>query len=408
VLIIVTIIPRGTTFNPLSKTYTYAVKFVCVPEVGPATTDSAVPFVPALHRTVINVHNFTDGKIELEKKAVLARSEDEERGPISKKITDVLESNQALFIDCLDIFELLDNQLPGPPFPAGDGFVVIESRVKLDVAAVYTTEIRDEKQEILFRTVTQPFKVRVVIPNGSGREPLPDPGQPPFPGFRAEVLSVDFEKTFDLFNKVIYKYVGEAESPGCPGWDKCTGTREVLIPAPGIGLPFPDPEGGEDEPKSLEELLQNLDPSFKKILDVDATMAQTEQIKQEVTYRWVSPPSKIVVDFQPYVVANAVEIVEDDDQDGQIDEDTLDAVDNDNDGAIDEDPPLATGQEIEILGTSIAVGVGASTDVEQLIAPKVQISRLALVLFVVIIVIIIIIIVVIIFFLVRKRNGHRY
>jgi hypothetical protein len=148
-----------------------------VPEVGLAEIDgSEVPFEPAVFRTVINVHNFTDRSVSFTKKAVLARSEDLDRGSISGKITEVLGPDQALFVDCLDVAQLLQDQLANQPVPPGDGFVVIESDVELDVVAVYTSKIVEQKQEIRYRIVTEPFKVRVIQENGAGRERLPTPG----------------------------------------------------------------------------------------------------------------------------------------------------------------------------------------------------------------------------------------
>ena len=196
------------------KTLTYSVKFACVPDVISTTVNSEVPFEPAFHGTAINIHNFTDDTIQFTKKAVLARGEDAGRGPISEKVTEVLGPDQALFIDCLDISKLLHNQLAGAPFPAGDGFVIIESKVELDIVAVYTTQIKEER--VLYRFVTPPFKVRAVKGDGSGQEALPEPGQAPFQGFHPEVLHVDFEKTFDVLNKVMYAYEIHPKEPGCP------------------------------------------------------------------------------------------------------------------------------------------------------------------------------------------------
>jgi hypothetical protein len=292
---------------------------------------------------------------------VLARSEDLNRGPISGTVTEELEPDQALFIDCLDVALLLEDELAGSPAPPGDGFVVIESDVRLDVVAVYTSQIVERKQEILYRFVTEPFKVRVVHENGPGRDRLPPPGEPPFERFHAEVISVDFEKTFGVLNKVIYEYKLHGWAKECPG-ENCTGTREILFPAPEPGVPFPNPDSPEGEAKSLEDLIRPLDRDFKKIIDVEATMYQTDRIKQEITYRWVSDPLKTVVDFREDVVVDVKSIVEDEDKDGQTNEDGLDGVDNDGDGLFDEDPPLTGGRAIEILDTDIAVGVGESED----------------------------------------------
>jgi hypothetical protein len=395
--------------------FIYSVKFACVPEVGLAEIDgSEVPFEPAVFRTVINVHNFTDRSVSFTKKAVLARSEDLDRGSISGKITEVLGPDQALFVDCLDVAQLLQDQLANQPVPPGDGFVVIESDVELDVAAVYTSKIVEQKQEIRYRIVTEPFKVRVIQENGAGRERLPTPGDPPFEGFHAEVLSVDFEKTFGVLNKVIYSFEKPGWTKQCPGHQDCSGTREILIPAPEPGVPFPDPNGAEDEAKSLEELIRKLDKSLKKIIDVDAVMFQTDEIKQEVTYRWVSDPAKVVVDFQSDVVVDVKSMVEDEDRDGRSNEDPMDGVDNDADGMFDEDPPLRPGQQLEILDTDIAIGVGESEDVEY-IRPAVQefapdeTDPIGVILVVAcVVIIVILIIIVLIYWLLTKKRRNQY
>ena len=58
-----------------------SIKFVCIPTVGP---DKEAVFVPQNYRTVINVHNPNSHQVFFEKKAVIAQSEDEDRGQISR------------------------------------------------------------------------------------------------------------------------------------------------------------------------------------------------------------------------------------------------------------------------------------------------------------------------------------
>jgi CARDB protein len=111
----------------------YSVKFVCVPLVGP---DKEGAFVPQNYSTVINVHNPYSHSIFFLKKAVIAQSEDEERGQISKFMKDALKPDQALSINCKDIVNLFNNTSSS----IGDGFVVLLSNEKLDVSSVYTTQ----------------------------------------------------------------------------------------------------------------------------------------------------------------------------------------------------------------------------------------------------------------------------
>jgi hypothetical protein len=117
--------------------FMYTVKFACVKEVGPPEAEfGGAPFVPAQYRTAVNIHNPQRDDVSFSKKAVVALSQgSEERGIISEWREERLRSDEALDVDCLDIRELL-----GGDQPVGDGFVVIESRVPLDVVAVYTTE----------------------------------------------------------------------------------------------------------------------------------------------------------------------------------------------------------------------------------------------------------------------------
>jgi hypothetical protein len=117
--------------------FMYTVKFTCVEEVGPAEADfGGVPFMRAQYRTAVNIHNPQRDDVGFQKKAVVALSQgSEERGIISEWREERLRSDEALDVDCVDIQKLL-----GGTQPVGDGFVVIESRVPLDVVAVYTTE----------------------------------------------------------------------------------------------------------------------------------------------------------------------------------------------------------------------------------------------------------------------------
>lgn len=109
----------------------YSVKFICIPSVGP---DKEGVFMPQNYSTVINVHNPSSHNLTLLKKAVIAQSEDEQRGLISKFHKDFLAVDQALSINCNDIFDLFNHTSS-----FGDGFVVLLSNEKLDVSSVYTT-----------------------------------------------------------------------------------------------------------------------------------------------------------------------------------------------------------------------------------------------------------------------------
>jgi hypothetical protein len=117
--------------------FMYTVKFACVEEVGPAEADfGGIPFLPARYRTAVNIHNPQRDDVSFQKKAVVALSQGSgEHGFISEWQEERLRSDDALDVDCRDIQKLL-----GGTQPVGDGFVVIESQLPLDVVAVYTTE----------------------------------------------------------------------------------------------------------------------------------------------------------------------------------------------------------------------------------------------------------------------------
>lgn len=102
----------------------YAVKFVC----GAPRTRAVAP---GLYFTAINVHNPYPDTVLFRKK-VASTLPREQPGPISPFWGSTLVPDQALEIDCDDIFR--HARLEG----FGKGFVVIQSPVPLDVVAVYT------------------------------------------------------------------------------------------------------------------------------------------------------------------------------------------------------------------------------------------------------------------------------
>jgi hypothetical protein len=132
--ILIAILSFTVTASLAQNQFMYSIKFVCIPTVGP---DKEAVFVPQNYSTVVNVHNpKPNQEALLEKHAVIAQSEDEERGPFSTFVREFLKPDQALSINCNDIRSLFNNTLP----TIGDGFVVLKSNLKLDVSAVYTTQ----------------------------------------------------------------------------------------------------------------------------------------------------------------------------------------------------------------------------------------------------------------------------
>lgn len=361
--------------------YEFPVKFVCGAPSGEQIERHAI--MPGVYATDININNPFDEDTKFRWKAVFVVPHETTDWTLVK-----LEPNEGEKIEGQDILEKLLPMLPPGTRPPEfwEGIVVIESIRRLDVSVVYTSDLilpeQKEKQEILFRIVSDPFKVLGIIEDGEGLTPFPPPidvykseefeipetswqwlPKPPPEGpkppvdeltflrWTLEVLDVDFEKVFQTYNKVVYEVKGVAS----------TGTRELLLPAPELLVPYPN-EG------TLEDIIKEYDEDFVSIIEGYPAMVQTEFIKQEVVYRWVSEPIKVVLETEQYVFIFPWDIANDDDLDGIPDEDPPGGGDEDGDGQDGEDPPLPPGFEIEILDTDIAagtgVGVGHSQDIE--------------------------------------------
>lgn len=102
----------------------YAVKFVC------GKSDSSV-VVPGLYFTSVNVHNPGREAAGFLKKFAVTRPR-QTAGPVTKLIEAKLGSDEAFAIECREIVARTHST------GFVEGFVVIESRVELDVVAVYT------------------------------------------------------------------------------------------------------------------------------------------------------------------------------------------------------------------------------------------------------------------------------
>jgi CARDB len=91
-----------------------------------------------LYATAVNIHNPNDGAVEIDKKVALTFPPKEERpGEIRPIARHVLQSDEALEVDCDDLKEeVFPNGFPDAYIK---GFVVIRSTESLDITAVYTT-----------------------------------------------------------------------------------------------------------------------------------------------------------------------------------------------------------------------------------------------------------------------------
>lgn len=115
------------------EVFIYSAKFVCGLSVDDSSNFSVVR---GKYRTVVNIHNFSDTTITVWKKAILALPQFQNPMPPSEKMPVTIGPDGAFEVDCREIAQWLNL----PPNQFATGFVVIESRFKLDVVAVYTVE----------------------------------------------------------------------------------------------------------------------------------------------------------------------------------------------------------------------------------------------------------------------------
>ncbi len=122
--------------------FQYAAKFVCGKSAGEVVA-------PGVYFTAVNVHNPTYSTIGLRVKVAVALP-GLQAGPVSKFYDVKLGPDEALEIDCPDIFNP-DIFKFNTPMKARflKGFVVIKSGVELDVVAVYTAAGREKYVETL-------------------------------------------------------------------------------------------------------------------------------------------------------------------------------------------------------------------------------------------------------------------
>jgi hypothetical protein len=137
----------------------YSVKFVCGKSAGEVVA-------PGAYFTAINVHNPTDTQIGFRKKVAIALPS-EKPGPVSKFFDARLGPDQALEIDCRDIFAHIQSTADFLK-----GFVVIESDVELDVVAVYTAGGATGHVETLHSERVSPRRREV---GKADLVPVPDP-----------------------------------------------------------------------------------------------------------------------------------------------------------------------------------------------------------------------------------------
>jgi hypothetical protein len=139
--------------------FQYAAKFVCGRSEGEAVARGA-------YFTAVNVHNPTNQEVSFRKKVAVGLPQ-QQPGPVSKFHDGRLGPDQALEIDCRDIFQLAE-----APAEFLKGFVVIESDVELDVVVVYTAAGAQEQVETLHLERVPPRRRELGLPD---LVPIPDP-----------------------------------------------------------------------------------------------------------------------------------------------------------------------------------------------------------------------------------------
>lgn len=144
--------------------FQYAVKFVCGKSPGPGQ-----PQVVATgnYFTAINVHNPFAETVKFRKKIAVALP-NEKAGKVSGFFDVALKNDEALEIDCGDIYTHMEMHATFLK-----GFVVIESKTELDVVAVYTAAGASGQVETMH---IERFPPRRMSPQGlADLIPVPDP-----------------------------------------------------------------------------------------------------------------------------------------------------------------------------------------------------------------------------------------
>lgn len=118
-----------------SVAFEYAVKIVC-------GTPETKALAPGMYFTAINVHNPGNDSVVFRKKFATTLPE-ERPGPISPFSWNALRPDQALEIDCNDIFH------HAHLVRWAKGFAVIQSPQPLDIVAVYTALGAEKQVEVL-------------------------------------------------------------------------------------------------------------------------------------------------------------------------------------------------------------------------------------------------------------------
>ena len=142
-------------FVQTATEFQYAAKFIC------GRTDSGLA-APGQYFTIVNLHNPSPNRtVEFRKKFARALP-GEKVGKITPFFQAALRADEAMGIDCPDIYQ--HTNIPQGTFI--EGYVVIHTRMELDVVSVYTA---GHPQVETLHTERVPFRsVPVVLPPACG------------------------------------------------------------------------------------------------------------------------------------------------------------------------------------------------------------------------------------------------
>ncbi len=128
--------------------FTYAAKFVC------GTVPQPFVLAPGSYFSAVNVHNPSRWETATLRKKFARGLPGEEVGRISPYFDKSLRADEAMLIECHNIYGHL--QIPPPQFM--EGYVVIESDRELDVVTVYTAGAGAGTQVVTLHTERVPVR----------------------------------------------------------------------------------------------------------------------------------------------------------------------------------------------------------------------------------------------------------
>ena len=103
---------QAQTCSAVGPPCIYSIKFICgdQPAIPSLKPPSEPPVKPGNYATAINIHNFHQIPVTIQKSAVIANPEEKDFGPISMTRVKRVGAGQAFEIDCQDILSLFQPQ----------------------------------------------------------------------------------------------------------------------------------------------------------------------------------------------------------------------------------------------------------------------------------------------------------